>query len=153
MMIKGRAFAWQEAHMTIATIYQKFHIILADPNYELQLKQALTIKPVNFYIRVIPRTKSPRLYAQPSSKFSNSSEDTGFSSHPSGTSQVADADQKPLYALYGSNTGTCKSFAQRIAADAPSYGFKATIGTLDSVAENLPRDGPVIIVTASFEGR
>jgi hypothetical protein len=31
-------------------------------------------------------------------------------------------------------------------------GFRSSLGTLDSVTEHLPRDGPVIIVTASFEG-
>lgn len=32
-------------------------------------------------------------------------------------------------------------------------GYKATMGTLDSAAEHLPTDGPVIIVTASYEGK
>ena len=31
-------------------------------------------------------------------------------------------------------------------------GFRASIGTLDSVTANLPKGGPVVIVTASFEG-
>ena len=31
-------------------------------------------------------------------------------------------------------------------------GFRASIGTLDSIVGNLPTDGPVVIVTASFEG-
>lgn len=31
-------------------------------------------------------------------------------------------------------------------------GFHASIGTLDSVLGNVPTDGPVVIVTASFEG-
>lgn len=77
---------------------------------------------------------------------------------------------QPLYVLYGSNTGTSESFAQRIADSAASYGtylilskldpvmtlvlpgFRASIGTLDSIAGRLPTDGPVIVVCASFEG-
>ena len=31
-------------------------------------------------------------------------------------------------------------------------GFSAILGTLDSAVERLPTNGPVIIVTASFEG-
>jgi cytochrome P450/NADPH-cytochrome P450 reductase len=31
-------------------------------------------------------------------------------------------------------------------------GFRATLGTLDSAVGHLPTDGPVVIVTASFEG-
>lgn len=32
-------------------------------------------------------------------------------------------------------------------------GFRASIGTLDSATTHLPKDGPVLIVTASFEGQ
>lgn len=32
-------------------------------------------------------------------------------------------------------------------------GFKATLGILDSIVEHVPTDGPLIIVTASFEGK
>ena len=32
-------------------------------------------------------------------------------------------------------------------------GFRATLGTLDSATEHVPKDGPVFIVTASFEGQ
>lgn len=31
-------------------------------------------------------------------------------------------------------------------------GFRSSLGTLDSATEHVPKDGPVIIVTASFEG-
>lgn len=33
-----------------------------------------------------------------------------------------------------------------------SEGFKANLCTLDTVTANVPTDGPVVIVTASFEG-
>lgn len=36
---------------------------------------------------------------------------------------VAAGAKKPLYCLYGSNTGSCESFAQRIASEAPSKGM------------------------------
>lgn len=32
-------------------------------------------------------------------------------------------------------------------------GFRASIGTLDSASAHLPKDGPLVIVTASFEGQ
>ncbi|EED85649.1 predicted protein, partial [Postia placenta Mad-698-R] len=58
-----------------------------------------------------------------------------------------------LYVLYGSNTGTSETFAQRVTSDAATHaGFRAVMGTLDSVAGKLPTDGPVVIITASFEG-
>ncbi|OBZ65058.1 hypothetical protein A0H81_14948 [Grifola frondosa] len=143
----GRPFAWQEVQIAIITILQKFDLILHDPSYSLELKQTLTIKPRNFYIHVIPRTGKTRLLATPSS--------TLLRSHDVAMPSVAFGDgaaKQNMYVLYGSNTGSSEAFAQRIASDAPAYGFRATIGTLDSAAEHVPTDGPVLIVTASFEG-
>lgn len=31
-------------------------------------------------------------------------------------------------------------------------GFRPSLGTMDSATARLPKDGPIIIVTASFEG-
>jgi cytochrome P450 / NADPH-cytochrome P450 reductase len=31
-------------------------------------------------------------------------------------------------------------------------GFRATLGTLDSAAGHVPKDGPVVVITASYEG-
>ena len=36
--------------------------------------------------------------------------------------------------------------------ETPPPGFHASLGTLDSAAAKMPTDGPVLIVTASFEG-
>ncbi|CAE6484242.1 unnamed protein product [Rhizoctonia solani] len=44
----GRMFAWQEALIALATIFQKFDFTPADPLYSLQIKQILTVKPNNF---------------------------------------------------------------------------------------------------------
>ncbi|KAL0949758.1 hypothetical protein HGRIS_009796 [Hohenbuehelia grisea] len=147
----GRPFAWQEIQLVLASIFQRFDVSLADPSYTLQLQQALTIKPKGFYIRATPRN-TPRLYAAPSGPWRHEvSNDAPTSSpvpSPSGTQGT-----KPVYILYGSNTGTSESFAQRVATDAASHGFHATIGTLDSAVNNLPKDGPILIITASFEGQ
>ena len=55
--------------------------------------------------------------------------------------------------LFGSNSGSCESFAGILASEAPTNGFNATIATLDSAIGSLPSDRPVIIVTASYEGK
>ncbi len=60
---------------------------------------------------------------------------------------------KPMSIFYGSNTGTCEAFAQRLAADATAHGYSATVvDALDAANENLPNDRPVVIITASYEG-
>jgi cytochrome P450/NADPH-cytochrome P450 reductase len=60
---------------------------------------------------------------------------------------------KPLSVLYGSNAGTCKSYAEDMATNAPRYGFQANVNTLDSAIENMPRNEPVIIIEPSYEGK
>jgi cytochrome P450/NADPH-cytochrome P450 reductase len=56
--------------------------------------------------------------------------------------------------FYGSNTGTCESLAQRLAADAASHGFEATVvEPMDAATKSLPTDRPVVFITASFEGQ
>jgi cytochrome P450/NADPH-cytochrome P450 reductase len=147
----GRPFAWQEILLAIASIVQKFDLSLVDPSYTLELKQALTIKPKGLQIRAALRTTPRRLSTTPSSSLKVNA---GIASHePASFLHAQTASETiPLYVLYGSNTGTSEAFAQRIASDAPAYGFRPSLGTMDSATERVPKDGPVIIVTASFEG-
>ncbi|KAK7065087.1 fatty acid hydroxylase [Favolaschia claudopus] len=144
----GRAFAWQEVILVLATVLQKFDLTPADPSYTLQLKQTLTIKPKGFYIHARRRTDNQHLfYATPSSALKLSGAST------SGPTPTTGTDGTPLYVFYGSNTGTSEAFAQRIAIEGPSNGFRSSIGTLDSALGKIPTDGPVVIITASFEGQ
>ncbi|KAK7685349.1 hypothetical protein QCA50_011713 [Cerrena zonata] len=146
----GRPFAWQEAQMTLVAILQRFDLVMDDPTYTLQLKQTLTIKPKDFYIHAIPRNDKPKMTVSPSTITSQAmGTPSGITSTPA---QSINEPRQPLYVLYGSNTGSSEAFAQRIASDAPSYGFQARIGTLDSAKDRIMTNGPTIIVTASFEG-
>ncbi|KAH8103110.1 fatty acid hydroxylase [Cristinia sonorae] len=149
----GRALALQEAQITLACIVQKFDLSFADPAYELNVKQSLTIKPAHMYIHAAPRADkiNGRASRIPSVLIPKSTAtQTRPETNDDGLSNAAGAH--PLQVLYGSNTGSSESFAQRIAADVSRYGFTATLGTLDSVANRLPVNIPVVIVTASFEG-
>ena len=136
--------------MAIATIFQRFDLVMEDPSYQLREKQTVTLKPDGFYIRAYPRNRKARLYTTPSStKLLH-----GISKQKPTFAAPADlAGSQPLYVLYGSNSGTSEGFAQRVASDAPAHGFRPSIGTLDSAAEKIPTDGPVVIITASFEGQ
>ncbi|KAK1915853.1 hypothetical protein P3342_003668 [Pyrenophora teres f. teres] len=51
----GRAFAWQEALLVLALLLQNLNFSMDDPSYQLQIKQALTIKPKDFYMRATLR--------------------------------------------------------------------------------------------------
>ncbi|KAK1223348.1 hypothetical protein PQX77_013780 [Marasmius sp. AFHP31] len=143
----GRPFAWQEVALVMASVVQKFHLEFVDPSYNLELKQALTVKPKDLFIRARLRTDSPPLLTAP--RVQTKAATTAAAQIPI----LAASDKRvPMYLLYGSNTGTSEAFAQRVGNDAAKYGFAARIGTMDSSTGQLPKDGPVIIFTASYEG-
>ncbi|KAJ8125464.1 hypothetical protein O1611_g8175 [Lasiodiplodia mahajangana] len=147
----GRPFAMQEAILAMAVLFQNFNFVMHDPTYNLAIKQTLTIKPDNFLMRAIIRDgMSPtqlehrlagRGLSQESSKLQT--EDSSLS---------AGKGQK-ITVLYGSNSGTCESLAQRLASDAAHHGFKVdTVDCLDTANGALPKNQPVIVITASYEG-
>ena len=139
--------------MAVATIFQRFDLVFDDPGYILRIKQTVTVKPDGFFIRAYPRTRSARLYTTPSSAKLPTQLNHAAAASTFASASLDMSGKTPLYILYGSNSGTCESFAQRIASDAPARGFRPSIGTLDSAAEKIPSQGPVIIITASFEGK
>ncbi|KAF8520360.1 cytochrome P450 [Hysterangium stoloniferum] len=140
----GRPLAWQEALIAVACIFQKFDLVLHDPSYQLHLKSTLTIKPANLHIRAIPRENGPMHIHTGSTPVTTSPTSTFI--HASLTSGI------PLYLAYGSNSGTCKDFAQRVGTEAPAKGFNPHVVSLDTIEANIPTDGPLIIFTASYEG-
>ncbi|KAI1130096.1 cytochrome P450 [Nemania abortiva] len=46
----GRAFAFQEATLAVALLFQKFNFELADPDYQISVKEALALKPHDYFI-------------------------------------------------------------------------------------------------------
>ncbi|KAJ7187242.1 fatty acid hydroxylase [Mycena filopes] len=148
----GRTFAWQEVTLVMASIIQKFDLSFVDPSYTLEIKQTLTVKPKDLRIHASVRTTPVQLRASPSSVLMANRD---LEPKPKKTTGAALDAGIPFYVLYGSNTGTSEAFALRIASEAPSYdrpGFRPSVGTLDSALGKVPKDGPVIIITASFEG-
>ncbi|RSL75152.1 hypothetical protein CEP51_011132 [Fusarium floridanum] len=147
----GRPFAWQEALLVMVMLLQNFNFVL-DPSYELGFKQTLTIKPKDMHMRAIlrdnltPTTLERRLAGLPVSATKEVNGVNGKSTEAK--------DGVPMTVLYGSNSGTCESLAQRVATDAAEHGFHVTkIDCLDTANGNLPTDQPVVIITASYEGQ
>ena len=70
------------------------------------------------------------------------------------SSHASSSSGRPMAVFYGSNSGTCEALAQRVATDAPRNDFRATsLAPLDSANQNVPKDRPVVIITASYEGQ
>ncbi|MCJ1400318.1 hypothetical protein MMC11_003523 [Xylographa trunciseda] len=151
----GRAFAWQEAHIVVAMLLQNFNFRADDPSYNIIWRQTLTIKPKDFYMYATLREGIDPIYLE-KTLWSNGD---GSKSATSKDKKIADMKpssqkpQKPMTILYGSNTGTCESLAQTLANSASSRGYKSVVRTLDSAADKIPKDQPVVIITASYEGQ
>ncbi|KAI1463492.1 bifunctional P-450:NADPH-P450 reductase [Daldinia caldariorum] len=149
----GRAFAMQEAILTMAILFQNFNFVLADSDYELKNKQTLTMKPDNFFIRAILRdgldpVKLEHRLSGTEQNFNKPKTRTNGSNHEH------ESHDRQLTILYGSNSGTCESIAQRLAFDAASYGYRvSTLDCMDAAMEKLPENQPIIIITASYEGQ
>ncbi len=60
----GRQFAMLEATLVLGMILQRFELI-DHTNYELKIRQTLTIKPADFHIKVRARTDRPAAVASP----------------------------------------------------------------------------------------
>jgi len=141
----GRPFALQEATLLLAMILQRFDLTLADPDYKLEIKETLTLKPHDLYIHAKRRDNvivdAPQPTVAP----------TQTATAP--VNVAAPVTGIPLRVLFGSNAGSAEAFAQRIATDAKNQGYAPTLGPLDSATGQLPKEGAVVVVTASYEGQ
>ncbi|KAF6828803.1 bifunctional P-450/NADPH-P450 reductase [Colletotrichum musicola] len=159
----GRPFAWQESLLAMAMLLQNFNFTMDDPNYQLKISETLTIKPKDFYMRATlrhgmsPTELEHRLAGRGPAKTTQASRPANGQTnghHKTNGHAAAEASGKPMSIYYGSNSGTCEALAQRLATDAAAHGFDATIvDPLDHAREVLPRDRPVVIITASYEGQ
>ncbi|KAH7117051.1 cytochrome P450 [Dendryphion nanum] len=147
----GRGFAEQEMIMAVALIMQNFNVEMADPSYELHVKVTLTLKPDDFKIKVRRRPgRDLSNLRGGATKVPAHSATRADSPHDQ---QMSDSVLQPITVLYGSQAGTCKTYAEELQTNAPRFGFKATVQTLDSATEHVPKDQPVVVICPSYEGK
>ena len=138
----GRQFAIQESILVLGMILQRFELY-DHTNYELNIKETLSIKPDGFTIKTRLRDDVERRGAMAGA-------DEGDAAKPS-ASRLA-KHGVPLTVLFGSNLGSSESFARELAQKAEFSGFDVTLAALDSYAGRLPDDGAVAIACASYNG-
>ncbi|MEM7214318.1 MAG: cytochrome P450 [Pseudomonadota bacterium] len=141
----GRQFAMQEAILVMGMILQRFQLV-DHTNYELKIKESMSIKPDGFMMKVKmrPEIKRSKLVA-------------GGAVTEDKQTSLAEAAKRPSHGtpalvLYGSNLGTTEDFARELARDAENSGFDTKLATLDEYVGKLPTDGAVIITSASYNG-
>jgi cytochrome P450/NADPH-cytochrome P450 reductase len=142
----GRQFAMQEATLVLGMILQRFKLI-DHRRYQLKIKETLTIKPDGFRIQVRPRTERDRAAAPRPIEVRVAAPAAVAAPTPARASHAT-----PLLVLYGSNLGTAEELARRIGQAGEAHGFVVTVAPLDVYAGQLPREGAVLITSASYNG-
>lgn len=108
-------------------------------------------------MRAILRSNvTPTMLERALSSVTSNTNSAGVSAEPSWAAKKPTSSAtggKKMAIFYGSNTGTCEALAQRLARDVPAHGFQVTqVDSLDSAKQALPKDRPVVIITAAYEG-
>jgi cytochrome P450/NADPH-cytochrome P450 reductase len=144
----GRQFAMQEATLVLGMILQRFRLI-DHTRYQLKIRESLTLKPDGFRIKVRLRTNEERhkfTQAEPAISVS-----TALQPQDAGK-RTRRRHETPLLVLYGSNMGTAEELARRMAQDGEDNGFSAKVAPLDDYVNRLPKEGLVVITSASYNG-
>ncbi|KAJ4392348.1 hypothetical protein N0V93_005974 [Gnomoniopsis smithogilvyi] len=152
----GSEFAMQESILAVALLFQKFDFEFVDPDYELTVKQTLTLKPRDLFMHAKLRPGIDVLTLQrdmlqgPGGRSGSAADSCAQNHEPPEKMQT----MKSLLIYYGSNTGTCQNLAEMLRISAPQYGFDATLQPFDAAKNNLPRDTPIILITSTmYEGQ
>ncbi|MEW9919236.1 bifunctional cytochrome P450/NADPH--P450 reductase [Marimonas sp. MJW-29] len=142
----GRQFAMQEAVLVMGMILQRFELI-DHTDYKLKIKESMSIKPDGFKMKVRLRKDIQRSTLVPGAVPEGES-------HAGGLSDSAKRPNHgtPALILYGSNLGTTEDYARDLARSADMAGFDVTLAPLDEYTDKLPKNGAVIIATASYNG-
>jgi len=142
----GRQFAMQEATLVLGMLLQRFKLI-DHTNYQLKVKETLTLKPDDFKIKVRRREAADYTSSAPTAITVQSVESTSAPT-PASVPQ----HHTPLLVLYGSNLGSAEDLAHLIAQDGTVRGFETTVAPLDEYVDRLPHSEAVILVSASYNG-
>jgi cytochrome P450 / NADPH-cytochrome P450 reductase len=146
----GRQFAMQEATLVLGMLLQRFELVDFS-NYQLKIRETLTVKPENFHIQVRPRTHRNGVVAAPSAP-SVTVAQAEPEPEPAAAERVLVQHASPLLVLFGSNLGTTEGLARQVATDGTAHGFSSTVAPLDEYAGKLPTTGVVVITSASYNG-
>ncbi|BCK67038.1 bifunctional cytochrome P450/NADPH--P450 reductase 2 [Streptomyces libani subsp. rufus] len=149
----GRQFALHEATMLLALLAHRYRLI-DHGDYRLRIKETLTLKPDGFTLTLAARTPADRAAVRAAlAVLPGGAEGTGNDAATDEGLPARVPQGTGLLLLHGSNYGTCREFAERLADEATGLGFAADVAPLDAYAGALPADRPVVIVAASYNGQ
>ncbi|WP_377890463.1 bifunctional cytochrome P450/NADPH--P450 reductase [Alkalihalobacillus sp. R86527] len=138
----GQQFSIHEATLVLGMVVQHFDFIDHD-NYELDVKETLTLKPDGFKMKVKQRKESISFAVQ---------SEPAEKEQKAAPVAVENAHGTPLLVLYGSNLGTAEGIARDLAETGRQQGFSTNVAPLNEYVNDLPQKGAVLIVSASYNG-
>ncbi|MFC0211390.1 bifunctional cytochrome P450/NADPH--P450 reductase [Paenibacillus chartarius] len=149
----GMQFALHEATLVLGMILQQFQLI-DHTNYRLKVKQTLTLKPDEFTLRVqLREKKAAPAFAPKTEAVAAASAAAAPSQHQTRQASIIGVNNRPLLVLYGSNMGTAERIARELADMARLHGIRSEAAALNDRLGQLPKEGAVIIVTSSYNGK
>ncbi|NHN34444.1 bifunctional cytochrome P450/NADPH--P450 reductase [Paenibacillus agricola] len=168
----GQQFAIQEAVLVLGMVLKHFKIT-DHTNYQLKVKESLTLKPDGFTMKVSardPKTNLAFIGSDMGTATATATETrtatgtgTGIAAPMQDSAQQREqeaalaptvkAHNTPLLVLYGSNMGTAEGIARELAEMGRYQGFRSEVAPLNERVGKLPKEGAVFIVSASYNGR
>jgi cytochrome P450/NADPH-cytochrome P450 reductase len=148
----GMQFALHEATLILGMILQRFQLIDA-MNYQLKVKQTLTLKPDDFHIRVQLRDKPIAGTHTGPLERDAASEAAANVTNQGQRAAVVGVNNRPLLVLYGSNMGTAERLAKELADLARLHGIRSEAAPLNERLGKLPREGALLIIASSYNGK
>lgn len=142
----GRQFAMQEAKLVMGMMLQRYDLVDSE-NYQLRVKQSLTIKPDGFYLKLRRRELVPTVTPTVTTP-------APAAATPEAPALLPAAGKRlgvTLNVLFGSNLGTCETLAHELANQADRLGLDVKLAPLDDAAGSLS-SGPTLIVCSSYNG-
>ncbi|MGW7642019.1 cytochrome P450, partial [Streptomyces decoyicus] len=118
----GRQFALHEATMLLALLAHRYRLV-DDCDYQLRIKETLTLKPEGFTLTLAARTPADRAAVRAAlAVLPGSAETTGGDAATDEGLPTRVLQGTGLLLLHGSNYGTCREFAERLADEATGLG-------------------------------
>ena len=142
----GRGFAMHEAALAIGMILQRFRLIDHE-RYQMQLKETLTIKPDGFKIKVRPRSDAERTIV-PGSRHGLPRRPALRRRRPS----RGRATTRRCWCCTAPTSAAPRSWRRSMADLAQVNGFATRLAPLDEAVGDLPTEGGVLIICASYNG-
>ena len=120
-------------------------------NYELKVKEGLTIKPEGLLIEI--KQRPGRTTGTTPIAITTPPTDGQAAETKARPQRTGEGHNTPLTVLFGSNLGTAEGIATRIAQDGSDRGYAVTLGALDDHTGELPHEGALVVVCASYNGK